>query len=187
MVSFQYTLCSNGKGGYNTIRCAINNPIMCQYVTMTVTSLTSNCNIKILRSDDYLTFRINEAVYKVEFDDYTQLTPLTMAELINEKLYGVNIEAAVDNCLRIKFESTENFSLVSCSYNVRLLLGLYCVEDECYPVDSIEKNGVYELNIDSCGHFLSTPILYLVSNLETPNFRNSRFFNACRNFISSFM
>ena len=108
MVSFQYTLCSNAKGGYNTIRCAINNPIMCRYVTMTVTSLTSNCNIKVLRSDDFLTFGIGDEVHKIEFDDFIQLTPLTFAELINERMEGLNIEAGVDNCMRIKLNQPKS-------------------------------------------------------------------------------
>ena len=178
MVSFQYTLCSNERGGYNTIRCAINNPIMCRYVTMTVTSLTSNCNIKVLRSDDFLTFEIGDKsqsgsqTCRIEFDDYTQLTPITFAGLINERFGNEKMEASVDNCMRIKFESTEKFSIVNCSYNVKLLLGLYDVEEERYPIESKFNDGVYELVIESCGYFLSTPILYLVSNLGTPNFRN---------------
>ena len=181
MVSFQYTLCSNERGGYNTIRCAINNPIMCRYVTMTVTSLTSNCNIKVLRSDDFLTFEIgdNRQTCMIKFDDYTQLTPITFAGLINERFGEGNIEAlgkypqaSVDNCMRIRFESTEKFSIVNCSYNVKLLLGLYDVAEEKYPIESKFNDGIYELVIESCGYFLSTPILYLVSNLGTPNFRN---------------
>lgn len=172
MASFQYTLCSNERGGYNTVRCSISNPIMCRYVTMTVTSLTSNCNIKVLRSDDFLTFSVGgNDTMKILFDDYTQLTPASFAELINEKLGG-NVEAALDNCMRIKFVSTEKFSLVNCSYNVKLLLGLYDVEDEKYPLESVEKDGINELIIETCGYFLSTPILYLVSNLGSPNFRN---------------
>ena len=179
MVSFQYTLCSNERGGFNTVRCSINNPIMCRYVTMTVTSLTSNCNIKILRSDDFLTFEIGDEVVRILFDDHTQLTAAPFAEMINEKLREIfteedegKIEAVLDNCMRIKFVSTEPFSIVSCSYNVKLLLGLYDMDDSEYPLMSVKNGDMNEIVIEACGYFLSTPILYLVSNLGSPNFRN---------------
>ena len=176
----QYTLSSNDSSCYNTVRCRISNPIQCRYLSMTVTSLTTNCNIRVLNARDFLTLSVGSDTLCVTFGDYTQLTTASFAELINEKLSDGGTEndnprvyATLDNCQRIVFQSTESFGLVSCTYNVKMLLGLYDKRDDEFPLVGVDNgSGVYEIVIRNCGYVLSTPILYLVSNLGAPNFRN---------------
>lgn len=175
----QYTLSSSDSNCYNTVRCRISNTIQCRYLSMTVTSLTTNCNIRVLNIKDFLTLNVGNDTICITFGDYTQLTTASFAELINEKLGGDNdndnmrVYATIDNCQRIVFQSVEPFKIISCTYNVKMLLGLYDKRDDEFPLVGIDNgSGIFEIAIRNCGYVLSTPILYLVSNLGAPNFRN---------------
>ena len=108
----QYTLCSSDPRSYNTIRSNISNPILCKYVTLTVTSLTTNCNIRVLSENDYLMFNVeglDESIC-ISFEDQSGLEASTFVDMINTRLEEAKapIEANVDGCNRISFFSQTN-------------------------------------------------------------------------------
>ena len=114
----------------------------------------------------------------VSFDDYTKLGPEEFAELLNEKLqddYGITCGS--DNCNRICFASNVLFWFNDISYNVKLLLGVYTWKDDDIKAGKLKAvpngHGGYALRINSVGMYLSTPILYLVSNIGDASLRNN--------------
>ena len=59
--------------------------------------------------------------------------------------------------------------ITNASYNVIQLLGIY---NQTLPILGEHKNGSWSLACSSVGNYLSTPILYLVSNIGKSSFRN---------------
>ena len=97
---------------------------------------------------------------------------------MNEKLHeSYGITCGVDNCNRLYFTANEEFWFNDISYNVKLLLGLYSYKDEDIRAEKIRAEpagqGVYKLQINSVGMYLSTPVLNLVSNIGDPCYRNN--------------
>jgi hypothetical protein len=60
------------------------------------------------------------------------------------------------------------------SYGLKLLTGLYYVKDSDFPIVSVMNEwGTHEIFVEAVGYYLSTPVLYLVSNLGGINYSNS--------------
>jgi hypothetical protein len=96
---------------------------------------------------------------------YTNLNSHLLAEIINTMFeYGassLSVEVDETNRLQFVFTDTEaNYSIIGMSYNMRQITGFYNSE---FPIHS--QNGV--INAPSVGFYLSTPILYLISNIGT--------------------
>lgn len=173
----QYTFNSTDENNFNRINVNIPNVFQSSYINVSVTNLTTNCAIRILNEKDFLVFEQDNSKLTVQFNDYTRLAPDSFAVLINEGLgEDPPISADIDNCQRIFFQSTGPFKLVTCTYNVKLLLGLYAKKDVDFPLEAEEiETDRWVLKIQSAGYFLSTPILYLISNIGQSAFRNLAF------------
>ena len=82
---------------------------------------------------------------------------------------------SVDETGRILFESDTFFTINNASYNIIQLCGFY---NEILPLNSSYEGGTpfkvsnYSLLAHSVGNYLSTPVLYLVSNVGKSSFRN---------------
>ena len=174
--SIDYTVCSTDPSRYNRINCNLTAPIT-QYSAMTVTCLTANCCIMILNKDDYLI--INGAKVSLN-EDYTNLNLDTFAELLNRVLEGSEIpgstnlpkqSSCIDNAERLTITSDQTFIINDMTYNMKLISGFY---NTTFPVKAKynESKGEYMIKGDSVGFTMSTPILYLISNVGMQSYRN---------------
>ena len=91
--------------------------------------------------------------------------------LLNNVLDKSNVEAEVDSAGRLIFYSAIDFTINSASYNILQVTGLF---DMKLPLKSVKntENNKYEILAKSVGNILSTPILYLLSNIVKSSYRN---------------
>ena len=137
---------------------------------MTITSLTTMANIVVLAKGDY--FVINGTRYEID-EDYSDISASSLTEYLNILISNVtdneDLSFYCDRCSRIYIWCKYEFSFDECSYNMRLLLGLTNVE---LPLHSTATNTWYTLTFPAVGMFLSTPVLYLASNLGANSYKN---------------
>ena len=172
---FDYTVSSTDYNHNGTIHVNLTNP-QTEYCKMTITSLTTMANIIVLGAGDY--FVINNLKYTI-FDDYCDVSPSSLTVFLNSIIRdpsGVvldDIEFMYDNCNRIYIRSNYEITLTDCSYNMRLLLGLVNVKLPITSQYHYTENGVdeYTLLFPDVGMFLSTPVLYLASNLGSNSYK----------------
>ena len=164
--SIDYTVCSTDPSRYNRINCNLTAPIT-QYSAMTVTCLTANCCIMILNKDDHLI--INGAKVSLN-EDYTNLNLDTFAELLNRVL-DPKQSSCIDNAERLTITSDQPFIINDMTYNMKLISGFY---NTTFPVKAKynESKGEYMIKGDSVGFTMSTPVLYLISNVGMQSYRN---------------
>ena len=175
MKSFDYTISSTDCNSNSTIHANLSNP-QTEYCKMTITSLTTMANIVVLAKGDYI--KINGTRFVVS-DDYSEISATSLTEylnaLVNNTIENDNaLEFYCDHCSRIYVHSTANFTFEDCSYNMRLLLGLTNVELPLYARDEGQPYVApsYILTFPDVGMFLSTPVLYLASNLGSNSYKN---------------
>ena len=150
----EYTIASSDEAHYNRIN-AYFEPVGSEMASMMVTGLTTNCCIKILRTDDYI--KINDTKYFFEAD-HTSMNYKSFVGLLGVITRGSGIVFELDYCNRLKVIVDEFFKskIYDASYNVRLLMGLH-------PFDTIYIDKT--MTIQTVGFMLSTPVLYLLSNV----------------------
>lgn len=166
-LNYDYTINSTDPEHYNRIY-ANTSGGSTREANLTVTSLTTNCNIVVLNDTDYIT--VNQQTF-VFTDNYTSMDVDTFVGLINT-LIGDNLDItfAYDTCNRIKATSdTLTVRIQDASYNVKLLMGLTNIT---LPLESSEISSVNTLQISEVGAFLSTPVLYLASNIGYNSYKN---------------
>lgn len=166
-LNYDYTINSTDPEHYNRIY-ANTSGGSTREANLTVTSLTTNCNIVVLNDTDYIT--VNQQTF-VFTDNYTSMDVDTFVGLINT-LIGDNLDItfAYDTCNRIKATSdTLTVRIQDASYNVKLLMGLTNIT---LPLESSKISSVNTLQISEVGAFLSTPVLYLASNIGYNSYKN---------------
>lgn len=164
--SIDYTVCSTDPTRYNRINCNLTAPVT-KFSAMTVTCLTTNCNIMVLSESDFI--EINNA--KTYFNtDYSNLNPDTLAVILND-LLEPTITCSTDESRRLMLTSSKQFVLNDLSYNSKLITGFYNTE---LPITANydEKIDRYIIKAASVGFMLSTPVLYLISNVGMQSYRN---------------
>lgn len=164
--NIDYTICSNDEDHYNRINACLQAPPT-HNAKLIITSLTTKCSIVVLSKDDYIS--ING--HKYSFDrDYTDLNSDSFAQLL-ENLLGEDFEIRIDEASRVEISSLKKFTIFLASYNVKLLLGYY---NTIFPILSEydEIKNIYKFTPKSVGYTLSTPILYIVSNIGVKSYRN---------------
>ena len=159
----EYTIASSDESHYNRIY-AYFEPVGSETASMMVTGLTTNCCIKILRSDDYI--KVNDTKYYFE-NDYTSMNYSSFVGLLNEKTHGSGLLFRLDHCNRLDILMDMFFNPVinDASYNVRLLMGFHP-----FDVINIDK----PMTIQTVGFMLSTPVLYLLSNVGMKAYMNNQ-------------
>ena len=166
--SLDYTVCSTDPNHYNRINCNLPAPVT-RYCSLTVTCLTANCDIVVLNEDDYIT--INGKRYSLK-SDYSNLNSETLASLLNTVFSQnkLNINVSIDNARRFVFVSGQSFTINTMTYNFQLMTGFY---NASFPVYSDYDEEIdYFIKANSSGFNLSTPVLYLLSNIGTLSYRN---------------
>jgi hypothetical protein len=172
----EYTICSSDPKHFNVIDVTLPQPNY-KYATITVTNFVSYCHIKVLSKNDYIYFNVNGENKRFLSDvEYTNIENSTvLANLLQAKLaeQEIDIDVNVENLSTLRFHSNEPFAIENMSYNLKLLTGLYYVKDLDFPIVSVQNEwGVYEIFVEAVGYYLSTPVLYLVSNLGGINYSN---------------
>lgn len=162
-----FTMSSTDPEHYNRINCNLTAPST-RYSTLTVTCLTANADIIVLNEDDYI--RINDKRYSLK-SDFCNLNVETLASLLN-KLFKDNellIDVSIDTARRFIFTSDSKFTINTMTYNYKLITGFF---NSNFPIYSDYKDDVYFIKANSTGFCLSTPVLYLLSNIGTLSYRN---------------
>ena len=160
-----YTISSYDYNHYNRIDINLPSP-PARRVLMIVTSLTTKCSIVVIENDDYIQINGKKYVFN---NMYTDINSETFCMLLNSLIKETKIKANVDTTGRIIFESDEFFTINNASYNIIQLCGFY---NEVLPLNSDYAYGCYSILAQSVGNYLSTPVLYLVSNVGKSSFRN---------------
>ena len=189
--TIDYTICSYDPEHYNRIDVNLPSP-QTRNAKMIITSLTTKCSIVVLNNDDFIQITVirkekAEALRAKAADDvlnefkrfnytlnfkssYTNLNVESFVELLKEQTSSIGIIPEIDYTGRIILTSKlYNFMITNASYNVIQLLGIY---NQTLPISGEHKNGSWSLACSSVGNYLSTPILYLVSNIGKSSFRN---------------
>ena len=160
-----YTISSYDYNHYNRIDINLPSPPS-RRVSMIVTSLTTKCSIVVIENDDYIQINGKKYVFN---NMYTDLNSETFCMLLNSLIKNSNVTASVDETGRILFESDTFFTINNASYNIIQLCGIY---NEILPLNSEYAGGTFSILAQSVGNYLSTPVLYLVSNVGKSSFRN---------------
>lgn len=182
-----YTVSSTDPNNYNKIFCNLTAPPT-KYSIMTITCLTTNCNIIVLNKDDYII--INDIKYQFK-DNYTNINLEAFIELLKDLTqnrvsaedFVRNVESAnqlslngidfyIDNTSRLYFYSERPFVINDASYNVKLITGIY---HQNLPLTSSfnPETDKYYVQAISSGFNLLTPVLYLCSNIAIKSYRNA--------------
>lgn len=157
-----FVVSSIDENNYSKIKTNLDAPLTL-LSKMTVTGLTTNCTIIVIEDGDFI--QINDVKY-VFTKDYTTIERASFIYLLNQLLQDSNIEASLDDCYRVIFESSSDFTINDASYNIRLLTGLYATD--VLPINSSNN----QIRVNSVGYMLSTPVLYLISNIGSKTYRN---------------
>ena len=160
-----YTISSYDYNHYNRIDINLPSPPS-RRVSMIVTSLTTKCSIVVIENDDYIQINGKKYVFN---NMYTDLNSETFCMLLNSLIKNSNVTASVDETGRILFESDTFFTINNASYNIIQLCGIY---NEILPLNSEYADSNFSILAQSVGNYLSTPVLYLVSNVGKSSFRN---------------
>ena len=151
-----YTISSYDYNHYNRIDINLPYPPS-RKVLMIVTSLTTKCSIVVIEKDDYIQINGKKYVFNNMYTD------------LNALIKNSNVTASVDETGRILFESDTFFTINNASYNIIQLCGIY---NEILPLNSEYGDSNFSILAQSVGNYLSTPVLYLVSNVGKSSFRN---------------
>jgi hypothetical protein len=156
MNELNYTIESNDEKRYSFVTTGLETPLT-KYSQFTITGMTTMCAMILLDKRDYIEIN-NEKIYCDT--EYTNLNPTSLAEILTE-LIALDVE--VDETNRLRFSSAEEFKITGASYNMKQITGMY---NSKFPLEGVE------IHIQSVGFYLSTPILYLISNLGASCFQN---------------
>lgn len=161
----KFTERSDNPDNYGVIHANLKTPYT-QFSTLTIDSLTTNACFEVLNENDNITFEETNEVTIKPNEKYSDLNSSSVSTMIND-LLNINtssIRCVVDNTNRLVFKNQYPFKIIDCSYNMRLILGLF---DQTFPIESVEVTEEEQtINVIQClsvGQYLSTSILYLVS------------------------
>ena len=191
--SLDYTICSTDPDNYNKIRCNLISPSTA-YASYVVTSLTAKPDIVILDRSDYLTvedtngmsitIKITKEYKAMQADSVPSLLIQYFKE---EKLLSpagsgrMSFESIdMDETGRLVFKSATSFKITDMSYNVSLILGFY---NTVFPIESVldDEDGLQFIRANSVGFTMSTPILYLTSNVGMQSYQLAKSSTYSRN------
>lgn len=186
--SLDYTICSTDPDNYNRIACNLISPIT-KYASFIVTSLTANFDIIVLNKDDYITYQDCDEDEWIEMkisikDEYKAMDKESALSALRLEIcpeFEDTIESG-DNTLyetenitkdlagRYVMKRRHKWRIVDMSYNIRLMTGFY---NTSFPIESIydEESDKHIITANSNGFSMSTPILYLISNVGIQSYK----------------
>ena len=181
---YVYTLHSTDPEHYNELLVRIEPPAT-EMAVFHVTQLIAKCSILILTTEDY--FVINGTKYSFLMD-YTDLNTESFCEIVDDLIASDGYYCECDTASRIHFFAQNEFELSDASYNTRLLLGLHDIELPLVSKynEKVETDQKQEIQIDSVGYTLSTPVLYLLCNVGPKTFQNDSCLRTAMSITNSF-
>lgn len=168
----EYTINSTNPDNFNTI--TVNLPLPAyKFASVMVSSLITNCYIKVCRSDDYINFKVGDTEYNITMNsDYTSFSSATiLSSTISTLLANTPISISVSGTNTLTFTCDDEFEISNMSYNMKILTGFYY--ETTYPIASSAATSGYSIQAKAVGYLLSTPMLYLISNLGDSHFNNT--------------
>ena len=165
-----YTVNSTDPEHYNRLFCSLDIPNT-ELSVFSVTELTTKCSILILTTKDYFTIN-NKRYFFVQ--DYTDLNSESFVEIVDDMIANDGYYCELDTASRIHFFAVNEFELGEMTYNCKLLFGLHDIDTPIISKHNplIQTEQKQEIVIESVGFTLSTPVLYLLSNLGAKTFKN---------------
>ena len=157
--TISYTITSKDPNNYNVIRTNLQPPIssMCK---LTLTGLTTKACFILLDTDDYIEIDGQRFYFT---DEYSEITTIGFADLVSSIIHS-KLEVSVNLTGRLCFKSDREFVINSMSYNVKLISGFYDMQLPTKPSTEVTATSV--------GLTLSTPVLYIISNLGSKCYDN---------------
>jgi hypothetical protein len=87
------------------------------------------------------------------------MNAISLAEVLQDILHELSVEIEVTNSNRLNFKKLDRaFTITDMSYNMKQITGFFSAE---FPIESLDQS----ILAPSIGFYVSTPILYLLSNL----------------------
>ena len=169
----EYTIASTDAKHFNRLKVNLPQPPW-KYSNVMITSFIANCYIHVLKIGDFIEFDINGTTYKLIITSNVtdvrgaQVFIATLPAISNLNTIPIQFTARTDE--RISIHSNQQFTITDMSYNFKLILGLYYNIE--FPITSEYNGTTYSYDIQAIGYFLSTPVLYLLSNLGGINYFN---------------
>ena len=156
-----WTVVTDDEENYGFIKTRIQAPWK-HKTDLTITGLTCLCTIVVLDVGDYITIDGNKYVIN---DEFTNLNAITLAEILNE-LFADVYSVEVSNAETLIFRGCNTID--DASYQMKQVCGIVKL-----PLQSEEEGSGSAIKLKTHGNFLSTPILYLLSNLGKACYQNS--------------
>ena len=160
------TLSSCDSNNFNRIYTCLETP-QTFMSEIKITSLSTRSCFKVIAKNDYIV--INGNTYFFD-EDYSDICTETFVDVFNEIIADSGVKVVLDYCRRIIFISTSHFYISDMSYNIRLITGL---STYTFPLLCRLEGEYYVFHVQSVGYCLSTPILYLCSNVGANSFVSS--------------
>ena len=192
--AIDYTICSTDPEHYNRISCNLITPST-YYTSIIVTSLTCNCDMLVLNQDDFVKVEffpdkrepfIHEFRNAIPCKAFDRSSAISFVKKCLFEIIPDNIEeeelvyldmfqedANFDSFTGLFRLSTKiRFRILDMSYNIKLITGFYNMK---FPVESEYDSALeeYFVKAKSIGFTLSTPILYLTSNVGVQSYRTN--------------
>ncbi len=185
--SLDYTICSTNPAHYNRINCNLVSPIT-KYASFIVTSLTANFDMIILNKDDYMIYeefvddewirkkiQITDEYKPIDRDYGLTVLRLELVDDFEEKIDENNYKMEnliTDKTGRFVMKRKNLWRIIDMSYNIKLITGFYNID---LPICSIfdEISEMHYIKAESVGLTMSTPILYLISNVGIQSYRTN--------------
>ena len=133
-----YNFSSTESKHYNRICVSLPNHFLSNYVNICVSTFTSNCNIEVMNEEDFIEFKVNNEIYKVNMEQYSKLDSASLAPIIEDmiKKKTDKITVSMTNIDTISFICKDSFEITGMSYNMKLITGFYTLNDSQFPIKS---------------------------------------------------
>ena len=133
-----YTLSSTDPEHYNRVQAKLPIEYTEKFVNITVTSLTSNCNIEVMNENDYIEFLIDDQLTKVFMKPYSKLTTASLPYVLQDIFTAADIKitATISDLDTLILTSDNKFYITDMSYNMKLITGFYSLKQNSYPIAS---------------------------------------------------
>ncbi|KAI5482325.1 hypothetical protein TVAGG3_0222760 [Trichomonas vaginalis G3] len=153
-----YTITTKNPESYNSITTNLQSP-QGRYCKLTLNTMTTKACFALLTPEDFIV--VNGKKYSFE-DTYSDIPPTGFVDLFNTLSTGVT--CAATRAGFIMFGCPTEFTINDMSYNTKLISGFYYQQ---FPITG--KGVIQGMSIPLT---LSTPILYIVSNLGSKCYSN---------------
>ena len=140
-----YTLSSTDPEHYNRVQAKLPIEYTEKFVNITVTSLTSNCNIEVMNENDYIEFLIDDQLTKVFMKPYSKLTTASLPYVLQDIFTAADIKitATISDLDTLILTSDNKFYITDMSYNMKLITGFYSLKQNSYPIASQQYTEEY--------------------------------------------